>query len=100
MLTVCLANILIFNDDSLTPWTNTRLVGLPGITYFNNNPKNGYAIYANASINQFANVINNMTLNFTFDWAVAIMKYIIFNYLIKENNLSFNDYVRLYLINK
>jgi hypothetical protein len=74
MLTVCLANILIFNDDSLTPWTNISLVGVPGIKYYNNNPKNGNAISAKASINRFADVINNMTLNFTFDWAVAIMK--------------------------
>jgi hypothetical protein len=75
MLTVCLANVLIFNNVSLTPWTNISLVGVPGITYYNNNPRNGYAISASASINQFADAINNMTLNLTFDWAVAIMKY-------------------------
>jgi hypothetical protein len=74
MLTVCLANVLIFNDDSLTPWTNISLVGVPGIKYFQNNSNYGYAISADASINQFADVINNMTLNFTFDWAVAIME--------------------------
>ena len=82
MLTVCLANILIFNDDSLTPWTNISLVGVPGIKYYNNNPKNGNTFSAKASINRFADVINNMTLNFTFFWAVAIKKYK-FNNLIK-----------------
>jgi hypothetical protein len=75
MLTVCLANVLIFNNDSLTPWTNISLVGVPGIKYYNNNPKNGYAISADASINQFADVINKMTFDFTFDWALAIIKY-------------------------
>jgi hypothetical protein len=79
MLRVCLANFLIFNDDSLTPWTDISLVGVPGIKNYNNNPKNRYAISANASINRFADAINNMEFDFTFDWVVAIMKYIIFN---------------------
>jgi hypothetical protein len=74
MLTVCLANVLIFNDSSLTPWTNISLVGVPGITYYQNDSKNGYAISAKASINRFADAMNIMAFNFTFDWAVAIMK--------------------------
>jgi hypothetical protein len=82
MINVNLANVLIFNDDSLTPWTNISLVGVPGITYYKNDPENGYAISANASLSQFANAINNMEFDFTFDWAVAIMKYIILNDLI------------------
>ena len=76
MLTVSLANILIFNDDSLTPWTNISLVGVPGIKFFNNNSNYGYAISADASINRLADAINNMTFNFTFDWAVAIVRFI------------------------
>jgi hypothetical protein len=77
MLTVSVANILIFNDDSLTPWTDVSLVDVDDYSfpYYLNNPIFGYAISANKSINLFANVINNMKLNFTFDYAVAIMKY-------------------------
>ena len=77
MLTVSLANKLIFNDDSLTQWTDVRLVGVTDYPYpfYQNNSIFGYAISATDSINQFANVINNMALNFTFDYAVAIMKY-------------------------
>ena len=77
MLTVSLANVLIFNDDSLTPWTNINLVGVTDYEYlyYQNNPEYGYAISAKASITQFANVINSMKLNFTFDYAAAIMKY-------------------------
>jgi hypothetical protein len=77
MLTVSLANVLIFNDDSLTPWTNISLVGVADYPYlyYQNNSIFGYAISSTDSINLFANVINNMALNFTFDYAVAIMKY-------------------------
>ena len=75
MLTVSVANILIFNDDSLTPWTDVSLVGVNDYSYYLNNPIFGYDISANDSLNLFANVINNMKLNFTFDYAVAIMKY-------------------------
>ena len=76
MLTVTLANVLIFDNDSLTPWTNINLVGVTDYeySYYQNNPQYGHAISANASITQFANVVNNMQLNFTFDYAVAIMK--------------------------
>ena len=76
MLTVSLANLLIFNDDSLTPWTNVSLVRATNYeySYYQNNSKYGHAISANKSITQFADTINNMKLNFTFDYAVAIMK--------------------------
>ena len=76
MLSVSLANVLIFNDVSLTPWTNTSLVGVTNYeySYYQNNSLYGHAISANKSITQFANVINNMTFNFTFEYAVAIMK--------------------------
>ena len=76
MLTVSLANVLIFNDDFLTPWTNASLVGVTGYeySYYQNNSKYGHAISAKNSITQFADVITKMQLNFTFDYAVAIMK--------------------------
>ena len=76
MLTVSLANLLIFNNDSLTPWTNVSLVGVTGYeySYYQNNTLYGHAISATKSITQFADTINNMKLNFTFDYAVAIMK--------------------------
>ena len=69
--------VLILNNDSLTPWTNTNLVRVRDYPYlyYNDNRLNGHAISANASIRQFANVIKNMNLNFTFDYAIAIMKY-------------------------
>ena len=82
MLSVSLANVLILNDDSLTPWTNVTLVRVPDYPYlyYKDNRLNGYAISANASITQFADLINNMTFDFEFDWAVGIMKYKIFNF--------------------
>ena len=76
MLTVSLANVLIFNNDALTPWTNISLGGVTDYSspYYDSNPSFGYAIDANASIHEFANVINNMEFNFTYDYAIAIMK--------------------------
>ena len=77
MLTFSLANLLIFNADSLTPWTNIILVVVTDYeySYYQNNTKYGYAISATKSITQFADVMNHMTFNFTFDYTVAIMKY-------------------------
>ena len=77
MLTVSLANVLIFNDDSLTPWTNISLVGVTNYPYpyYQNNPIFGYAISSIISIEAFADVINSMEFNFRFDYAVAIIKY-------------------------
>ena len=71
MLTVSLANVLIFNDDSLTPWTNTTLCGIPGVYQYKTYPP---TISALCSVNEFANAINNLHLNFSFDYASAVMK--------------------------
>ena len=71
MLTVSLANVLIFNDDSLTPWTNTTLCGIPGVYKYKTNPP---TISAPCSVKEFANAINNLHLNFSFDYATAVMK--------------------------
>ena len=75
MLTVSLANVFIFNDYSLTPWTNISLVGVSNdFLYYQNNSKYGHAISATKSIREFADLINSMKFNFTFDCAVAIIK--------------------------
>ena len=74
MLTASLTNVLILNDDTLTPWTNTTLVGVPGWSSINNNSNYLPAILSSASVAQFADSINSMKFNFSFDYAVAILK--------------------------
>ena len=74
MITISLASVLIMNDDSLTPWTNTTLAGVPGWYSYNNNTGFLPAILSDTSVKIFADEINNMSLDFTFDYAVAIMK--------------------------
>ena len=74
MLTISLANVLIINDDSLTPWTNTSLVGVPGWSSYLNSSAYLPAILSNASVTSFADSINKMALDLTYDYAVAVMK--------------------------
>ncbi len=74
MLTISLANVLIINDDSLTPWTNTSIVGVPGWSSYLNSTKYLPAILTNASITAFANSLDNMNFDFQYDVAAAVMK--------------------------
>lgn len=73
MLTISLANVLILNDDSLTPWTDVNLVGVPGYDKFNDNSLP--ALLSSASIMEFLTTMNNMELPFNYDYAVAVLKY-------------------------
>ena len=74
MLTISLTKVLILNDDSLTPWTNVSLVGVPGVATFNNNPNLPPAILATQSIEKFISTMNSMKLPFTYDYAASILK--------------------------
>jgi hypothetical protein len=77
-ITISLTNILILNETSDTPWTNTNLLGAPKMPF----NKNKYTLKCNSAVAQFASSMSN--LNLTFDHAVAIVKYIftlIFNFI-------------------
>jgi hypothetical protein len=82
MLTISLANVLVLNDDSLTPWTNVSLVGVPGVTTYNNKTDIPPAILAKSSLSEFISSMNDLTLNLTFnyDYAVGILKYECFSF--------------------
>jgi len=55
MITVSLSNVLIVNDDESTPWTNPKLVSVPGwVSYQNLTTNKRAAIICNASVAQFA----------------------------------------------
>ena len=57
-------------NPSDTPWTNQTISGVPGNTIYNNKK----TILCNASLTQFANYMNNLSLPFQYDHAVAIME--------------------------
>jgi hypothetical protein len=89
MITVSLSNVLIINDDASTPWTNPELVGVPSVE---NSPTKKRAILSDASVEQFAQSMNNINFNFTYDFAMAIMKYD----LTKYSNLLTNLFILSY----
>jgi hypothetical protein len=60
----------ILKDPALTPWTNYSLVAVPGYQIY----QNRQTALADVCWNLFATTMNNMSLPFTFDYAVAIMK--------------------------
>jgi hypothetical protein len=74
MLTISLASVLIINDDSLTPWTNTSIVGVPGWSSYTNSTKYLPAILSNAIVTAFANTLDKMNFDFQYDVAAAVMK--------------------------
>ena len=74
MLTISLANVLILSDDSLTPWTDVSLVGVPGVSTYNNNQKLPPAILAPSSLRLFIDTMKSMNLPFKYDYAVSVMK--------------------------
>jgi hypothetical protein len=77
MITVSLSNVLIVNDDESTPWTNPKLVSVPGWVSYQNLTTNKRAILCNASVAQFAQSMSKINFNFTYDYAIAIMKFYI-----------------------
>ena len=62
---------LNLEDPKDTPWTNSSLVSVSGYPTYGSKP----TADANTSVSLFAQTMNNMQLNFTFDYAAAIMKY-------------------------
>jgi hypothetical protein len=77
-ITISLTGVVIFNQISDTPWTNTTSLGAPNMPF----NKNKYTLKCNSAVAQFASSMSN--LNLTFDHAVAIVKYIftlIFNFI-------------------
>ena len=74
MITISLSGVLILNDDSLTPWTNPKFVSVPGWYSFQNLTSNKRAISSNKSVTAFAKSMNKLNLNFTYDYAIAIVK--------------------------
>ena len=70
MIQSILIDVLIISDPSKTPWTNTSLVGDPQNQNFSGKPP----IFAAKSAEAFANAMQNMDLNYTYDYAVAIVK--------------------------
>ena len=59
-----------FKNASSTPWTISSLVGVPGIPIYGGRE----TVLCNSSYQQFTNFMNNLSLPFTFDHAVAIME--------------------------
>ena len=70
MISAYLVNVLILADPADTPWTNTTLCGVPGVPTF----KSRSTILANLSATAFANAMNSMNLNISYDYAIAFMK--------------------------
>ncbi len=54
-----------------TPWTNATLVGVTGFPTYKEKP----TANAKTSASLFAQTMNNMVLDFEFDYAAAFMKY-------------------------
>ena len=54
----------------MTPWTDPTKVAVPGYATYSNRP----TALCNLSMLYFQNYMNNLTLPFSFDSAVAVMK--------------------------
>ena len=67
---VSLADVLILNDPSLTPWTNSSIVDYPGKPSY----KYQRTVLANASVLEFANSMMEMNLPYSYDFAFALIK--------------------------
>ncbi len=80
MLTISLTSVLVLNDASLTPWTDVNLVGVPGVTTYNNKTDIPPAILASSSLSEFISSMNDLTLNLSYDYAVGVMKYKFFSF--------------------
>ena len=76
MITISLANVLILNNNELTPWTDLDMVAVPDTLTYNNNANLPRAILADTSMNKFISTMNKMTssLPFKYDYAVGVTK--------------------------
>ena len=63
--------VLPIKDPQDTPWTNLSKVSVPGNLTYKSKP----AVDAKTSAYLFAQTMNNMKLDFEYDYAAAIMKY-------------------------
>ena len=73
-ITTSLAGLLILTGESQTPWTNSTIVGVPGNPYYGVGYLNRSTALVNVSLNEFANSLKNMNLDFSYDYAVAVTK--------------------------
>jgi hypothetical protein len=73
-ITISLTDVLILNQTNDTPWTNTSLLGAPNQT----NYKDRSTLECYRAVDQFASSmsISSLSLNLSFDHAVAIVEYI------------------------
>jgi len=60
MIQLSLVDVLILEDPTNTPWTSSI--------------SQGSKIYDDVATTAFAQAMENMSLNYTFDYAVAVMK--------------------------
>ena len=75
MISANLVDVLILTDPIDTPWTNTTLYGVPGVLSYRNDTRYKPTILANESAAAFANVMNKINFPFSYDYAIAFMKY-------------------------
>ena len=73
-INVTMVGLLMFPNQADTPWTNANLVSVPGYPYYNNNPLNPPTCLMDRSVTLFANTMNSLSLSFSYDYAVAVMK--------------------------
>ena len=71
---VTMTNLLILSNIGDTPWSDSKLVSVPGFPYYNNNPANLPTCLCNTSVRLFANKMKNMKLGISYDFAIAIVK--------------------------
>ena len=65
MIQLSLVDVMILEDPTKTPWTSSQSSNKQG---FRNKINGDVALLA------FAQAMENMSLNYTFDYAVAVMK--------------------------
>ena len=65
MIQLSLVDVLILEDPSKTPWTSSLS---------SNSQGSRNKIYDDVATTAFAQAMNKMSLNYTFDYAVAVMK--------------------------
>ena len=65
MIQLALVDVLILEDPTKTPWTTSQSSSSHGSRNI---------IYDDVTITSFAQAMENMSLNYNFDYAVAVMK--------------------------
>ena len=65
MIQISLVDVMILEDPTKTPWTSSQSLNSQG---------SRKKIYIDVAKTAFAQAMENMSLNYTFDYAVAVMK--------------------------